>query len=145
MPSKLFCDAALLVRVLGWTFSWPAFISIDAVGSNLITLHEYTDCDTHQRATNNSPIKQLNVRVLGFVGGCLVEGSIPSVRCHFSWSLPLALKLGEHFMSTSVVALAKAFSMRIEALCAAPPGALTRSPSQMPLCCPVPPQAARSW
>ena len=33
--------------------------------------------------------------------------------------------------------------MKIEALCAAPPEALTHSPSQMPLSCPVAPQAAR--
>ena len=33
--------------------------------------------------------------------------------------------------------------MNIEALCAAPPEALTHSPSQMPLSCPVAPQAAR--
>jgi hypothetical protein len=34
--------------------------------------------------------------------------------------------------------------MNIEALCAAPPEALTHSPSQMPLSCTVAPQAARS-
>ncbi len=33
--------------------------------------------------------------------------------------------------------------MNTEALCAAPPEALTHSPSQMPLSCPVAPQAAR--
>ena len=33
--------------------------------------------------------------------------------------------------------------MKIEALCAAPPEALTHSPSQMTLSCPVAPQAAR--
>ena len=36
-------------------------------------------------------------------------------------------------------------SVNIEALCAAPPEALTHSPSRMPLSCPVAPQAARSW
>ena len=35
-------------------------------------------------------------------------------------------------------------NMNIEALCAAPPEALTHSLSQMPLSCPVAPQAARS-
>ena len=35
------------------------------------------------------------------------------------------------------------YFMKIEALCAAPPEALTHSPSQMPLSCPVAPQAAR--
>ena len=34
--------------------------------------------------------------------------------------------------------------VNIEALCAAPPEALTHSPSQMPLSCPVAPKAARS-
>ena len=33
--------------------------------------------------------------------------------------------------------------VKIEALCAAPPEALTHSPSQIPLSCPVAPQAAR--
>ena len=32
----------------------------------------------------------------------------------------------------------------VEALCAAPPEVLSHSPSQMPLSCPVAPQAARS-
>ena len=35
-------------------------------------------------------------------------------------------------------------NMSIVALCAAPPEALAHSPSQMPLSCPVVPQAARS-
>ena len=35
----------------------------------------------------------------------------PPDRSHFSWSLPLALKLGENFMSTSMVALPRAFSI----------------------------------
>ena len=36
-------------------------------------------------------------------------------------------------------------AMNIEALCAAPPEALTHSPIRMPLSCPVAPQAARNW
>ena len=36
---------------------------------------------------------------------------IPPHRSHFSWSLPLALELGGHFMSTSVVTLMKEFSI----------------------------------
>jgi hypothetical protein len=88
------------------------FLSIDAVGSKIWTaLHEYIDCDTHQRAPNKSSIKLLNVRVLGFSVGRLLNDHIPRHRCHFSWSLPLALKLGEHFMSTSMVTLPRAFSI----------------------------------
>ena len=44
----------------------------------------------------------------------------------------------------SVVPAQLLFAMNKEALCAAPPEALTHSPSQMPLSCPVAPQAARS-
>ena len=52
--------------VLGSIFTSTSFLSIDAVGSEIwIALHEYTDCDTHQRTPNNSPIKLLNLRVLG--------------------------------------------------------------------------------
>ena len=39
---------------------------------------------------------------------------------------------------------ARNLNMNIEALCAAPPAALTLSPSRIPLSCPVAPQAARS-
>ena len=96
---------------LGQTFSSTPFPSINAVGSEILTrLHEYIDCGTHRRAPNNSSIKLLNVRVLDFVGGCLLRAS---VRCHFSWSLPLALKLDEHFMSTSMVTLTRAFSILV--------------------------------
>ena len=50
MSSKTFCDAVLGVRVLDLIFSWLAFLSIDAVGSEILTaLHEYIDCDTHQK------------------------------------------------------------------------------------------------
>ena len=98
--------------MLGPAFSSTPFLSIDAVGSEIWTaLHEYTDCDTHQRAPNNSSIKLLNVRVLDFAVGSLLNDHIPPHRSHFSWSLPLALKLGEHFMSTSMVTLTKAFSI----------------------------------
>ena len=38
----------------------------------------------------------------------------------------------------------KGGNMKIEALCAAPPEALTHSLSQMPLSCPVAPQAKRT-
>ena len=87
-------------------FSSAQFLSIDAVGSEILTaLHEYIDCDTYQRAPSNSSVKLLNVRVLGFAVGGLLNDHIPRHRCHFSWSLPLALKLGEHFMSTSMVTL----------------------------------------
>ena len=60
-----FCDAVLGFGALGPTFSSTSFPSIDAVGSKILTaLHEYVDCDTHQRAPNKSSIKLLNVRVL---------------------------------------------------------------------------------
>ena len=69
-----FCDAALGVGVLGQTFSSTSFLSIDAVGSEILTaLHEYIDCGTHQRAPNDSFIKLLSVRVLGFSGSLFVE------------------------------------------------------------------------
>ena len=93
-------------------FSSTPFLSIEAVGSELLTsLHEHTDYGTHQRAPNDSSIELLHVRVLDCEVGFLVEGSPPSHRSIFSWSLPLALKLGEHFMSTSMVTLTKAFSI----------------------------------
>ena len=96
--------------VLGPSFTSTPFLSIDAVGSEIWTaLHGYTKCDTHLRIPNQSSIKLLNVLVLGFVVGCFVSGHRPPHRCHFSWSLPLALGLGEHFMSTSVVTLTKGF------------------------------------
>ena len=92
--------------MLGLIFSWLAFLSIDAVGSEILTaLHEYTDCGTHQRALNNSFIKLLSVRVLGFAVARFVNDHVLPHRSHFSWLLPLALKLGEHFMSTSMVTL----------------------------------------
>ena len=98
--------------MLGPTFSSKSFLSIDAVGSEFLTaLHEYIDCGTHQRAPDNSFIKLHNVRVLGFAVACLLNDRIPPHRCHFSWSLPLALNLGEHFMSSSMVTLAKGFSI----------------------------------
>ena len=107
LPS-FFCDAVLGMNLLGPTFSSISFLSIDAVGSKILTaLHEYVDCETHQRAPNKSSIKLLNVRVLGFSVGRLLNDHIPRHRRHFSWSLPLALKLGEHFMSTSMVTLTK--------------------------------------
>ena len=94
-------------------FSSTQILSIDAVGSELLTsLHEYIDCGTHQRAPNDSSIKLLHVRLLDLVVGCLVGGSPPSHHSHSSWSLPLALELGEHFISTSSkVTLPKAFSI----------------------------------
>ena len=96
--------------MLGPTFPSTSFLSIDAVGSEIWTaLHEYIDCDTHQRTPSNSPFKLLHVRLLGFAVGCLLNDDRPPHRCHFSWSLPLALELGEHFMSTSVVTLTKGF------------------------------------
>jgi len=107
-----FCDAVLGFGALGPTFSSTSFPSIDAVGSKILTrLHEYIDCDTHRRAPNNSSIELLNVRVLDFDLDCLLNDQIPPHRSHFSWSLPLALKLGEHFMSTSMVTLTRALSM----------------------------------
>ena len=39
------------------------------------------------------------------------DGSRPSLRPIFSWSLPLALKFCEHFMSTSMVTLKRARSI----------------------------------
>ena len=114
LSSKLFCDAVLGMRVLGLIFSWPSFILIDAVGSKILTaLREYIDCDTHQRAPSNSSIKLLNVRVLGFAVGRLLNDHIPRHRCHFSWPLLLALKLGEHFMSKSMVTPAKVFFRKL--------------------------------
>ena len=97
--------------MLGAAFSSTPFLSIDAVGSELWTaLHGYIDCCTHQRAPDDSSIELPHVRLLGLVVGCLVGGSPPSHRSHFSWSLPLALKLGEHFMRY-VVTLPKTFSI----------------------------------
>ena len=65
--------------------------------------------------TEEHPItRQLNYFMFEYKGNevdCLVEGSPPFHRFIFSWSLPLALKLGEHFMSTSMVALPRAFSI----------------------------------
>ena len=96
----------------GPTFPSTSFLSIDAVGSEIWTaLHEYIDCDTHQRAPNKSSIKLLHVRVLDYAVGCLLNDDQPPDRSNFSWSLPLALKLGEHFMSTSMVTLARVFSI----------------------------------
>ena len=66
---------------LGTTFvpSTP-FLSIDAVGSEIWTLlHEYIDCGTHQRAPNNLSIKLLNVRVLGFAVGSLLNDFQPFI------------------------------------------------------------------
>ena len=93
--------------VLGTTFPSTPFLSIDAVGSEIWTaLHEYINCGTHQRVHNHSSVSLvLNVRLLGFVVGCFVNDHRPPHRCHFSWSLSLALGLGEHFMSTSMVTL----------------------------------------
>ena len=89
--------------MLGPTFPSISFLSIDAVGSEILTaLHGHIDCGTYQRTSNNSSIKLLNVRVLDFAVGCLLNDYRPHHRSHFSWSLPLALKLGEHFMSTSI-------------------------------------------
>ena len=98
--------------MLGAAFSSTPILSIDAVGSELwAALHEHIDCDTHRRATNNSSIKALKVRVLDYeVGGLFSDGQPPH-RSHFSWSLPLVLELGEHFMSTSIVALPRALSI----------------------------------
>ena len=63
----LFSDAALGVGVLGAAFSSTPFLSIDAVGSEILTaLHQYIDCNTHQRAPSNSSIKLLHVRVLDY-------------------------------------------------------------------------------
>ena len=98
--------------VLGPSFASLPFFSIDAVGSEKWTaLHEYIDCGTHQRAPSNSSIKLLSVRVLDFDLGSLLNDQIPRHRSIFSWSLPLALKFGEHFMSTSMVTLTKGFSI----------------------------------
>ena len=98
--------------MLGLIFLWLAFLSIDAVGSELWTsLHEYIDCDTHRRAPNNSSIKLLNVRVLDYAVGRLFNDDKPPGRSNLSWSLPLALELGEHFMSTSMVNLPGASSI----------------------------------
>ena len=98
--------------MLGAAFSSTPFLSIDAVGSEILTaLHEHIDCGTYQRAPNNSSIKPLNIRVLDYAAGRLLNDDKPPDRSHFSWSLPLALKLGEHFMSTSMVTLPKAFSI----------------------------------
>ena len=46
--------------------------------------------------------------------------------------------------SLALNGLAPFSNMNIEALCAAPPEALTHSPSQMPLSCPVALKAAQS-
>ena len=82
--------------MLGAAFSSTPFLSIDAVGSELWTaLHEYIDCDTHRRLPNTSSIQLLNVRVLDYAVGGLFNDGQPPDRSHFSWSLPLALKLGE--------------------------------------------------
>ena len=51
------------------------------------------------------------------------------------------LKRAERDQQPDQISLGR--TMKIEALCAAPPEALTHSPSQMPLSCPVAPQAAR--
>ena len=111
LPS-FFCDALLGVGMLEAAFSSTQFLSIGTVGSELWTsLHEYIDCGTHRRTPNNSSAKLHNFRVLDYEVGCLVEGSPPPHRYIFSWSLPLALKLGKHFMSTSMVTLPREFSI----------------------------------
>ena len=61
--------------------------------------------------------------------------------------LALLLLLKECGIKTAVLYVRRLMClchMNIEALCAAPPVALSHSPSQMPLSCPVAPQAARS-
>ena len=112
IPSHLTLLLKARNDVLGTTFSPTSFLSIDAVGSEIWTaLHGYIDCDTHRRAPNNLSIKILNVRVLDYVVGRLFNDDGPPDRSHFSWSLPLALKLGEYFMSTSMVTLPRALSI----------------------------------
>ena len=54
-------------------FSTVPFLSIDAVGSELLTrLLEHIDCDTDQRTPKNSSIKLSNVLVFDLLGVCYV-------------------------------------------------------------------------
>ena len=88
-----------------------------------------------------------------FVGAiCTSKGDIPYVIPRPDSKRFLALtKAGDISGSARVPGLAVCLedgcfqmAMNIEALCAAPPGALIHSPSQMPLSCPVAPQATRN-
>ena len=55
-------------------FSSPSFLSIDAVGSELLVrLLEHIDCDTHQRTPKNSSIKLSNIAVFDLLGVCYVR------------------------------------------------------------------------
>ena len=56
-------------------------------------------------------------RVVSYVR-CLADEAPPSQPSIFPWSLPLALRLLEHFMSTSVVTLPRACSTTRPASCA---------------------------
>ena len=65
----LYCDALSRVEELEVAFSIVPLLSIDAVGSELLTrLLEYIDCDTHQRTPKNSFIKLSDVGVFDIVG-----------------------------------------------------------------------------
>ena len=102
IPSHLTHPPKVGDKSVGTDLLFDAIFPIDAVGPEIWrALHGWINDGTRQRAPNNSSIELSDVRVLDFDLGCLLNDQIPRHRCQFSWSLPLALKLGEHFMSTS--------------------------------------------